>query len=214
MLFRSVVHVRAAARRQRHLRGAAAAVHAAVAAAFEAGQQRGLATPYEQIVGDMIGAQLMEKLAQDADLEARRAQIAAFNAGSVHIKRALATAPVMFGISFNMPSLNQGGALVHVYTDGSIQANHGGTEMGQGLHTKIRTIVCRELGLTPDRVRLMPTRTDKVPNTSATAASTRARLSARKCATRMKASSRSMLRGRPPPFPSGDDADADAIFRL
>ena len=133
--------------------------------------ERGLATPYEQIVRDMIGAELMEKLSKDADLEARRAQIAAFNASSTHIKSALATAPVMFGISFNMPSLNQGGALVHVYTDGSIQANHGGTEMGQGLYTKVAQVVAETFGVPMDFVTPTSTRTDKVPNTSATAAS-------------------------------------------
>ena len=78
-------------------------------------------------------------------LAARREAIAAFNARSPVAKRALASVPVMFGISFNMPSLNQGGALVHVYTDGSIQANHGGTEMGQGLYTKVAQVVAEPL---------------------------------------------------------------------
>ncbi|MFN3891720.1 MAG: xanthine dehydrogenase molybdopterin binding subunit [Beijerinckiaceae bacterium] len=132
---------------------------------------RGLTTPYEQNVSDMIARELMEKLAADADLAARRDRIAAFNARNEHRKRALATAPVMFGISFNMPSLNQGGALVHVYTDGSIQANHGGTEMGQGLYTKVAQVVAETFGVPASFVLPTSTRTDKVPNTSATAAS-------------------------------------------
>jgi xanthine dehydrogenase large subunit len=119
----------------------------------------------------MIAAELMEKLRVDADLAARREEIAAFNARHRRRKRALATAPVMFGISFNMPSLNQGGALVHVYTDGSIQANHGGTEMGQGLYTKVAQVVAETFGVGMDAVTPTSTRTDKVPNTSATAAS-------------------------------------------
>ncbi len=132
---------------------------------------RGLTTPYEQSVQDMIGAELTDKLEASADLAARRAQIASFNAGSRLRKRGLATAPVMFGISFNMPSLNQGGALVHVYTDGSIQANHGGTEMGQGLYTKVAQVVAETFGVAASVVTPTSTRTDKVPNTSATAAS-------------------------------------------
>ncbi|MBX9758207.1 MAG: xanthine dehydrogenase molybdopterin binding subunit [Beijerinckiaceae bacterium] len=132
---------------------------------------RGLTTPYEQQVSDMIAAELMEKLAEDASLDARRAEIATFNARNARRKRGLATAPVMFGISFNMPSLNQGGALVHVYTDGSIQANHGGTEMGQGLYTKVAQVVAETFGVPAAFVTPTSTRTDKVPNTSATAAS-------------------------------------------
>ena len=102
---------------------------------------------------------------------ARREEIAAFNASNRWMKRGLATAPVMFGISFNMPSLNQAGALVHVYTDGSIQANHGGTEMGQGLYTKVAQVVAETFGVPAAFVTPTSTRTDKVPNTSATAAS-------------------------------------------
>src|SRR4051812_15863757 len=79
--------------------------------------------------------------------------------------------PVKFGISFTTTHLNQAGALVLLYQDGTAQINHGGTEMGQGVHTNIRNIAARELGLSPDRIRVMATRTDKVPNTSATAAS-------------------------------------------
>ncbi|HET8989395.1 MAG TPA: molybdopterin cofactor-binding domain-containing protein, partial [Humibacillus sp.] len=103
-------------------------------------------------------------------------EIAAFNAAHVHTKRGLAVTPVKFGISFNFTTFNQAGALVHVYTDGSVLINHGGTEMGQGLHTKMLQVAATSLGLPLSRVRLAPTRTDKVPNTSATAASSGADL--------------------------------------
>ena len=88
-----------------------------------------------------------------------------------HTKRGLAITPVKFGISFNFTSFNQAGALVHVYKDGSVLINHGGTEMGQGLHTKMLQVAATALGVPLEKVRLAPTRTDKVPNTSATAAS-------------------------------------------
>ena len=88
-----------------------------------------------------------------------------------HTKRGLAITPVKFGISFNFTAFNQAGALVHVYKDGSVLINHGGTEMGQGLHTKMLQVAATALGLPLEKVRLAPTRTDKVPNTSATAAS-------------------------------------------
>ena len=101
----------------------------------------------------------------------RRAEVAAFNAEHEHTKRGLAITPVKFGISFNFTTFNQAGALVHVYKDGSVLINHGGTEMGQGLHTKMLQVAATALGLPLDKVRLAPTRTDKVPNTSATAAS-------------------------------------------
>ncbi len=102
---------------------------------------------------------------------ARRAQIDAYNAAHPHRKRGLAITPVKFGVSFTATWYNQAGALVLIYRDGSVQVNHGGTEMGQGLHTKIRQIAADGLGVELESVRIMPTRTDKVPNTSATAAS-------------------------------------------
>ena len=102
-------------------------------------------------------------------------EVEAFNAAHPHTKRGLAMTPVKFGISFNFTSFNQAGALVHVYKDGSVLINHGGTEMGQGLHTKMLQVAATALGLPLERVRLAPTRTDKVPNTSATAASLRRR---------------------------------------
>jgi xanthine dehydrogenase large subunit len=101
----------------------------------------------------------------------RRLEIDRFNAASPHAKRGLAITPVKFGISFTLTWYNQAGALVLVYRDGSVQVNHGGTEMGQGLHTKIHQIAAHRLGVAPDSIRVMPTRTDKVPNTSASAAS-------------------------------------------
>ena len=101
----------------------------------------------------------------------RRADIDRFNARQPHRKRGLAITPVKFGISFTATFFNQSGALVLVYRDGTVHVNHGGTEMGQGLFTKIRQIAADTLGVTLDAVRVMPTRTDKVPNTSATAAS-------------------------------------------
>ncbi len=101
----------------------------------------------------------------------RKQSIAQWNAAHPHKKRGLAITPVKFGISFTLKHYNQAGALVLIYADGSVQVNHGGTEMGQGLHTKILGVAMRELGLPADRIRLMRTRTDKVPNTSATAAS-------------------------------------------
>ena len=116
-------------------------------------------------------ATIWTMLKETSDFDRRRAEIAAFNAGSPHLKRGLAITPAKFGISFTATFYNQGSALVLVYRDGSVQVNHGGTEMGQGLFTKIRQIAAGALGVSPDRVRLMPTRTDKVPNTSATAAS-------------------------------------------
>jgi xanthine dehydrogenase large subunit len=110
-------------------------------------------------------------LKETSDFAARRAAVARFNAAHEYRKRGLAITPVKFGISFTATLFNQAGALVLVYRDGSVQVNHGGTEMGQGLHTKIGQIAADALGVPLDRVRVMPTRTDKVPNTSATAAS-------------------------------------------
>jgi xanthine dehydrogenase large subunit len=106
-----------------------------------------------------------------SSFDRRLAAIAAFNAAHPHVKRGLAITPVKFGISFTATFFNQAGALVLIYRDGSVQVNHGGTEMGQGLFTKIRRIAAESLGVALDRVRVMSTRTDKVPNTSATAAS-------------------------------------------
>jgi xanthine dehydrogenase large subunit len=114
---------------------------------------------------------IWERLKETSDYPARQQSIAAFNSGSPHLKRGIAITPVKFGISFTATFYNQAGALVLVYRDGSVQVNHGGTEMGQGLFTKVRQIAADGLGVDVDRIRVMSTRTDKVPNTSATAAS-------------------------------------------
>jgi len=130
------------------------------------------ATPYGQVVDDNIVAELVTELEATSDYRARRDAIAAFNASSEVLKRGLALTPVKFGISFNLVHLNQAGALVHVYGDGSVLVNHGGTEMGQGLNTKVAQVVAHELGLDIGAVRVTATDTQKIANTSATAAST------------------------------------------
>ncbi len=133
---------------------------------------QGQSTPYGQKVDDNVIHELVAELEATSDYRARRAAVAAFNAGSPVLKRGLALTPVKFGISFNVKHFNQAGALVHVYTDGSILVNHGGTEMGQGLNTKVAQVVAHELGVPFDSVRVTATDTQKIANTSATAAST------------------------------------------
>ncbi|MEC8643077.1 MAG: xanthine dehydrogenase molybdopterin binding subunit [Pseudomonadota bacterium] len=128
-------------------------------------------TPYGQIVEDCILQDIVPRLAADADYEARRAEIEAFNSAGGMIRRGIALTPVKFGISFNTTFLNQAGALVHVYNDGSVHLNHGGTEMGQGLNTKVAQIVAHEFQIDFGLVKITATNTGKVPNTSATAAS-------------------------------------------
>lgn len=132
----------------------------------------GRITPYRQPVVDNVIRPLVDALVETSDYEARRAAVSAFNAGSAVLKKGLALTPVKFGISFNVRHFNQAGALVHVYTDGSVLVNHGGTEMGQGLNTKVAQVVAHELGLPLESVRVSGTDTEKVANTSATAAST------------------------------------------
>src|SRR5690606_40577966 len=110
---------------------------------------------------------------------ARREAIERFNQASTNLKRGIAITPVKFGISFNKTEYNQAGALVHIYTDASIQVNHGGTEMGQGLHTKMLGVAARVLGVAVDRIQLMTTSTDKAPKTAATAASSGSDLNGR-----------------------------------
>jgi xanthine dehydrogenase large subunit len=129
-------------------------------------------TPYRQTVTDNVIHELVEGLVRSSDYTRRRAGVAAFNDTSSVLKKGLALTPVKFGISFNVNHFNQAGALVHVYTDGSILVNHGGTEMGQGLNTKVAMVVAHELGVSIERVRVTATDTEKVANTSATAAST------------------------------------------
>ncbi|MCO5400998.1 xanthine dehydrogenase molybdopterin binding subunit [Ralstonia soli] len=129
-------------------------------------------TPYGQTVEDNVIHELLDELEASSDYRARREAIRAFNATSPVLKRGLALTPVKFGISFNVKHFNQAGALVHVYNDGSILVNHGGTEMGQGLNTKVAQVVAHELGVSFKRIRVTATDTSKVANTSATAAST------------------------------------------
>jgi len=128
-------------------------------------------TPYGQPVVDNHLPELWTALLADSGFEQRREEVARFNAAHATRKRGLAITPVKFGISFNKTEYNQAGALVHVYADGSVQLNHGGTEMGQGLHAKMLAVASRVLGVSSPRIQLMVTSTDKVPNTSATAAS-------------------------------------------
>jgi xanthine dehydrogenase large subunit len=128
-------------------------------------------TPYGMVVEDNIIGRIVDELATRADYAGRRTAIAASNAANPVLKRGIALTPVKFGISFTTTHLNQAGALLHVYTDGSILLNHGGTEMGQGLHTKVAQVVAQELQVDLGRIRCSATDTSKVPNTSATAAS-------------------------------------------
>ncbi|NVD99175.1 xanthine dehydrogenase molybdopterin binding subunit [Massilia sp. BJB1822] len=133
-------------------------------------------TPYGQEIVDNIIDELCAELEESSEYRARRTAIDAFNSGSPVLKRGLAFTPVKFGIAFNVTHLNQAGALVHVYVDGSVIVNHGGTEMGQGINTKVMQVVAHELGLDLEHVRASATDTSKVANTSATAASTGADL--------------------------------------
>ena len=128
-------------------------------------------TPYHMAVEDSVIDQIVEELAESSDYAARRAEIREWNAASPVLKRGIALTPVKFGISFTTTFLNQAGALVHISQDGSVMLNHGGVEMGQGLYIKVAQVAASELNIDLDRIRVTATRTDKVPNTSATAAS-------------------------------------------
>ncbi|MFD5507115.1 xanthine dehydrogenase molybdopterin binding subunit [Streptomyces sp. NPDC127051] len=134
--------------------------------------RQGQSTPYGQPVlhPERIST-VWQQVQNDAGIADRRREIAVFNAAHPNTKRALAITGIKFGISFNLTAFNQAGALVLIYKDGSVLINHGGTEMGQGLHTKMLQVAATTLGIPLHKVRLAPTRTDKVPNTSATAAS-------------------------------------------
>jgi xanthine dehydrogenase large subunit len=128
-------------------------------------------TPYGMVVEDNILPELIERCEIASEYRRRRRQVKEFNAQSEILKKGLALTPVKFGISFTTTHLNQAGALVHVYQDGSVHLNHGGTEMGQGLYIKIAQVVAEEFGIDAERVKITATTTAKVPNTSATAAS-------------------------------------------
>jgi xanthine dehydrogenase large subunit len=129
-------------------------------------------TPYGQKVEENHLPRVWAEVKRDADIVRRRAEVDAFNRTSPVLKRGLGLFPLKFGISFNIPHMNQAGALVHVYTDGSIRLNHGGTEMGQGLFVKVAQVVAEVFKVDPSRIRPSATSTAEVPNTSPTAAST------------------------------------------
>ena len=128
-------------------------------------------TPYHQEVEDNVIARVVEELERSSDYQARRHATIAFNENSPVIRKGIALTPVKFGISFTMTAYNQAGALVHIYQDGSIHLNHGGTEMGQGLYVKVAQVVADTFNVDIERVKITATTTAKVPNTSATAAS-------------------------------------------
>ncbi|HZK08086.1 MAG TPA: xanthine dehydrogenase molybdopterin binding subunit [Bacteroidales bacterium] len=134
---------------------------------YKDGQQ----THYGQQLSEVRLEKLFDRLINFSHYPALRRETEAFNKENEFIKKGLALTPVKFGISFTTGFLNQAGALVHIYRDGSVQVNHGGTEMGQGLHIKMLGITSSLLGLPPDRIIITATNTSKVPNTSATAAS-------------------------------------------
>ena len=135
------------------------------------GDAGSMTTQYGQTIEDWVGDQVIDQVASQADYDARRQAVASFNAQSKYRKRGLALVPLKFGISFTATMLNQGGALINVYQDGSVSVNHGGTEMGQGLNTKMAQVAADGLGIPVSLVRVTGTDTQKVPNASATAAS-------------------------------------------
>ncbi|NDR56999.1 xanthine dehydrogenase molybdopterin binding subunit [Aliiruegeria sabulilitoris] len=128
-------------------------------------------TPYHMEVEDFCLGTITERLAEGSEYATRKAAVAEWNATNPILKKGIALTPVKFGISFTLTHLNQAGALVHVYSDGSIQLNHGGTEMGQGLFQKVAQVAAQAFGVGMEHVRITATDTGKVPNTSATAAS-------------------------------------------
>lgn len=128
-------------------------------------------TPYHMVVEDNVLSELTDDILKASDYRKRRNEITAFNAESPVLKKGLSLTPVKFGISFTTTFLNQAGALIHVYQDGSVHLNHGGTEMGQGLFIKVAQVVAEEFQIDLDQIKITPTNTGKVPNTSATAAS-------------------------------------------
>ena len=128
-------------------------------------------TPYHQTIEHFTVPQMVEQLEVSSNYRERRIEIREYNRNSKILKKGIALTPVKFGISFTATHLNQAGALLHLYTDGTVHLNHGGTEMGQGLFIKVAQVVSSELGVPLDSIKISATRTDKVPNTSATAAS-------------------------------------------
>lgn len=135
------------------------------------GKMKENTTPYGQVVEDFALHEMTEELLATSDYVQRRNAVAAWNEDNAQVKKGIAFAPVKFGISFTLTHLNQAGALVHVYQDGSVHLNHGGTEMGQGLFQKVAQVAADRFGIGIDQIKITPTDTAKVPNTSATAAS-------------------------------------------
>ena len=135
------------------------------------GKEERNVTHYQQTIEDNIIDEIVDKLVTGSEYEKRRADIQAFNRQSKVLRRGISLTPVKFGISFTNTLLNQAGALVHVYKDGTVQLNHGGTEMGQGLYIKVAQVVADEFQIGIDRIRNMAADTSRVPNASATAAS-------------------------------------------
>jgi len=134
-------------------------------------EKAGETTPYHMEVVDAVIGEITNDLAKSSEYAKRRAKVAAWNAGNPVLKKGISLTPVKFGISFTLTFLNQAGALVHIYTDGSVHLNHGGTEMGQGLFTKVAQVAATTFGLPLSAIKITATDTAKVPNTSATAAS-------------------------------------------
>ena len=135
------------------------------------GQQTGTVTPYHQEISDNIVGQIVSELEATADYETRRQAVLENNRSKGIIRKGIALTPVKFGISFTATWYNQAGALVRVYNDGSVHLNHGGTEMGQGLNTKVAQVLAEEFQVDLDQIKITAAHTGKVPNTSATAAS-------------------------------------------
>lgn len=128
-------------------------------------------TPFNAAITDNMLDRLVPQIEASSDYAKRRAEIAAFNAGSRYLKKGLALTPIKYGVGFGVNFLNQGGALLHLYQDGSLHLNHGGIEMGQGLFLKVAQVVAQELQVDVDSIQISATSTEKVPNTMATAAS-------------------------------------------
>jgi len=160
--------------RRRNFYGSPSRGHSTAAGAVGrgiGGQRKLGVTPYGMEVTDSVIAELVDQLAERSDYAARRAAVTEWNAANPILKKGIALTPVKFGISFTLTHLNQAGALVHVYSDGSIHMNHGGTEMGQGLFQKVAQVAADRFGVDVGAVKITATDTGKVPNTSATAAS-------------------------------------------
>ncbi|MDP6932421.1 MAG: xanthine dehydrogenase molybdopterin binding subunit [Myxococcota bacterium] len=168
-------------------------------------------TPYGQLIERNRLPRIWDELMASSDYQRRRDQVAEFNNSSRFVKRGIGFQPIKFGISFTASLLNQAGALVLVYADGSVQLNHGGTEMGQGLHTKMLTVCAHELGVPLHRIRAMNTATDKIPNTSATAASSGSDLNGQAVKAACEAIRTRMAVVAARMFPDGQTVDPESL---